>query len=73
MWIRAGGGGQPMWMIIKFYNIIIKSANVDKGGGVKRLSTRCGKKYVFLFLNPSLRGIIIFAITKTNTKEYDVR
>ena len=25
-----------------FYNIIIKSANVDKGGGVKRLSTKCG-------------------------------
>ena len=35
MWIRAGGGGrgQPMWIIIKFYNIIIKSANVTKGGG----------------------------------------
>ena len=24
-----------MWIIIKFYNIIIKSANVDKGGGVE--------------------------------------
>ena len=22
-----------MWIIIKFYNIVIKSANVDKGGG----------------------------------------
>ena len=34
MWIRAGGGGyQPMWIIFKFYNIIIKSANVDRGGG----------------------------------------
>ena len=34
MWIREGGGwGQPMWIIIKFYNNIIKSANVDKGGG----------------------------------------
>ena len=22
-----------MWIIFKFYNIIIKSANVDKGGG----------------------------------------
>ena len=29
MWIRVGGG-QAMWIIIKFYNIIIKSANVDK-------------------------------------------
>ena len=25
--------GQPMWIINKFYNSIIKSANVDKGGG----------------------------------------
>ena len=35
MWIRAGGGkggGQPMWIIFKFYNIIIKFANMDKGG-----------------------------------------
>ena len=24
----AVGGGQPMWIIIKSYNIIIKSANV---------------------------------------------
>ena len=28
-----GGGGQPIWIIIKFYNINIKFANVDKGGG----------------------------------------
>ena len=34
MWIRSGGGGgQPMWIIIKFHNIFIKSANMDKGGG----------------------------------------
>ena len=34
MLIRVGGGvGQPMWILFKFYNIIIKSANVDKGGG----------------------------------------
>ena len=32
-WGGKGVGGQPMWIIIKFYNIIIKSANVDKGGG----------------------------------------
>ena len=44
MWIRAGGGGgQPMWIIFKFYNVIIKSANMDKGGGGgKPLSTKCG-------------------------------
>ena len=33
MWISERGGGPPMWIIFKFYNIIIKSANVDKGGG----------------------------------------
>ena len=26
-----------MWIIVIFYNIIIKSANVDKGGGGKTL------------------------------------
>ena len=32
-----------LWIIIKFDNHIIKSANVDEGGGwVKRLSTKCG-------------------------------
>ena len=29
MWIRAGGAGGNIY----FYNIIIKLANVDKGGG----------------------------------------
>ena len=42
MWIRVGGWCQPMWIINKFYNIIIKSANVNKG--------------VFFF-NPSLKYI----------------
>ena len=32
----AGGGSQLMWIIIKFHNIIIKSANMDKGGGVSK-------------------------------------
>ena len=41
MWIRAGGGESADVVIFKFYNIIIKSANVDKGGGVKHLSTKC--------------------------------
>ena len=41
MWIRAGGSADVDNS--KFYNIIIKSANVDKGGrGVKRLSKKCG-------------------------------
>ena len=26
------GVGQPMWIIFTFYDIIIKSANVDKAG-----------------------------------------
>ena len=43
-----GGYGQPMWIIIKFYNIIIKYANMDKGGGVQPLSTKCGYKIYFL-------------------------
>ena len=30
------------WIITKFYNIIIKFANVDKGLGIKRLSTKSG-------------------------------
>ena len=54
MWIRAaGGGGQLMWIIFKFYNIIIKSANVDKGGGGKTLIHKMWIKRRFFF-NPSL-------------------
>ena len=34
IWIRAGGGGgKAMLMLIKLKNIIIDSANMDKGGG----------------------------------------
>ena len=52
MWIRAGGGvGQPMWIIIKFYNIIIKSANVDKGGGKTLIHKMWIKRRVF-FIEP---------------------
>ena len=54
MWIRVGGGrGHQMWIIIKFYNIIIKSANVDKGGGGKTLIHNMGIK-IHVFFNPSL-------------------
>ena len=53
MWIRArGGGGQPMWIIFRFYNIIIKSANMDKGGGgfgVRRYPQNVDKKTFFFF------------------------
>ena len=27
MWIRVGGGGPPIWIIIKFKNIIINPSN----------------------------------------------
>ena len=37
MWVRARGGGSADVDNIKFYNIIFKSANVDKGGGGKTL------------------------------------
>ena len=46
MWIRVVGGGggvQPMWMIIKFYIIIRKSANVDNGEEDK---TRINKMWI---------------------------
>ena len=35
MLIRVGG--QPMWMIIKFHIIILKSANMDKS--IKRVNS----------------------------------
>ena len=45
-----------MWIIIKFYNIIIKPAHVDKGGGGKTLIPKMWiKRHVFLRLpNSSL-------------------
>ena len=50
MWTRArGGGGQSMWIIFKFYNIIIKFANVDKGWGSKTLIHKMWIKRRFLF------------------------
>ena len=54
MWIKAGGrGGQPIWIIFTFYNIIIKSANMDKGGGGKTLIHKMWIKRRF-FLTPPL-------------------
>ena len=49
------GGGQPMWIIIKLYNIIIKSANVDNGGAETLIHKMWIKKSILLLLlKPSL-------------------
>ena len=56
MWIRAGGGR----IIFTFYNIIVKSANVDKGGGA--YPQNVDKKKVF-FLNPSLIEQTLFSLS----------
>ena len=50
---RGEGGGQPMWIPIKFYDIIIKSANMDKGGRVNAHLQNVVKKTCFF--NPLLR------------------
>ena len=47
------GEGQPMWIINKFYNIIIKYGNMDRGGGGKMLIQKMLKKRR-VFLNSSL-------------------
>ena len=46
------GGGQPMWIIFSFYNIIIKSANVDKGGEGKTLIHKMWIKRRVFFIEP---------------------
>ena len=43
-----GGGRQPIWIIIKFYNIILKFANVDKGGGETLIHKMWIKKTFFI-------------------------
>ena len=61
MWIRARGGGQPMWIVFTFYNIILKSANVDKGGGGGKtlIHKMWIRRHVFfypsLIINPYLK------------------
>ena len=56
MWIRVGGGGgQPMWIIFTFYNIILKSAKVHKGGGGKTLMDK-----KTCFFTPPLGSILLF-------------
>ena len=40
--LGRGGGGHRMWINNSLVWILITSADVDKGGGVKRLSTKCG-------------------------------
>ena len=44
-----------MWIIFTFYNIIIKSANVDNGEGAKRLIHKMWIKR--FFFNPPLRTL----------------
>ena len=56
MRIRAGGGVQPLWIIFKFYNIIIKSAKLNKRGGGNAYPQNVDKKTLFCF-NTSLRGL----------------
>ena len=58
MWLRAGGGGcQSMWIILKFYDTIIKFANVDKERGGKTLIHQMWIKIRFFLKNPSLKRI----------------
>ena len=45
-----------MWIKNSFVQILLTSANVDKGGGVGRLYTKCGK--FASFFNPSLNELI---------------
>ena len=40
MW-KMVEGGPIMWIIIEFYNIIIKSANMDKEGGGPKIAKDC--------------------------------
>ena len=48
MWIRVGGGGSVNVDILTFYNIIIKSPNVDKGvGGENAYPQNVDKKTCF--------------------------
>ena len=53
MWIGARGRGtggegvQPIWTIFKFYNIIIKPTDVDKGGGKTLIHKMWIKRRVF--------------------------
>ena len=59
MWIRAGGGGrgQPMWIIFKYYNIIIKSDKVVKlvrGGSV--INGAYPVKFLTLSTNKYMQG-----------------
>ena len=43
-----------MWVIFKFYNIILKSANVDGGGGGEDSYPQNVDKKTCFFYNPSL-------------------
>ena len=46
---KGGGLGQQMWIIKQFYYIIIKSANMDKGGGEMLVHKMWIKIHVLFF------------------------
>ena len=49
-----------MWILFRFYIIIIKSANVDKGGGEKTLIHKMWiKRQVFFKPLPEFKSVII--------------
>ena len=59
-----GEGGQSMWTVIEFYNIIIKSANVDGGeGGLNAYPQNVDKRHVFF--NPSIRYTLGWHLVET--------
>ena len=49
--------GPPIWMKIKFYNIIIKFANMDKGGREGGGLNAYQQNVDTFFLNPSLSEV----------------
>ena len=50
-----------MWIIIKFYNIILKSANLDEGGGAKALIHKMWIK-TRVFLTPPVERKVFFVV-----------
>ena len=47
MWIRAGGGGQPMWIIFKFKILLKNRPTWIRGGGKKLIHKMWIKICVF--------------------------
>ena len=51
MWIRGGGGDLAILIIFNIFNIIIKSANMDKGGEYTPYTQNVDKSNVFLHVS----------------------